>query len=121
MDDYGSYYGWNVQNLSMLPQKFKLTIRKVKSKDGMIDDPGVRKQLDIIKALFDEATENIVATDAGREEELSFFILWIAAASSDTAGDTANSRTVTPKCANHFDTISFRTSNRCRPNLWPHS
>jgi DNA topoisomerase IA len=56
----------------MLPAKFKLAIRKVKSKDGMIEDPGVRKQLDIIKALFDEATEIIVATDAGREGELIF-------------------------------------------------
>ena len=69
--EYG-FYGWNVQNLPMLPQKFKLSIRKIKSKDGMIEDPGVRKQLDIIKNLFDEATEIIVATDAGREGELIF-------------------------------------------------
>uniref|UniRef100_UPI00345BFDEA toprim domain-containing protein n=1 Tax=uncultured Mucilaginibacter sp. TaxID=797541 RepID=UPI00345BFDEA len=69
--EYG-YYGWNVQNLPMLPPKFKLPIRKVKSKDGMIEDPGVRKQLNIIKSLFDEATEIIVATDAGREGELIF-------------------------------------------------
>jgi DNA topoisomerase-3 len=69
--EYG-FYGWNVQNLPMLPQKFKLSIRKIKSKDGMIEDPGVRKQLDIIKNLFEEATEIIVATDAGREGELIF-------------------------------------------------
>jgi DNA topoisomerase-3 len=69
--EYG-YYGWNVQNLPMLPSKFKLSIRKIKTKDGMVEDPGVRKQLDIIKALFDEATEIIVATDAGREGELIF-------------------------------------------------
>ncbi|HEY4196543.1 MAG TPA: DNA topoisomerase 3 [Mucilaginibacter sp.] len=69
--EYG-YFGWNVQNLPMLPPKFKLSIRKVKTKDGMVDDPGVKKQLDIIKALFDEATEIIVATDAGREGELIF-------------------------------------------------
>jgi DNA topoisomerase-3 len=69
--EYG-YYGWNVQNLPMLPNKFKLSIRKVKSKGGMIDDPSVKKQLDIIKGLFDEATEIIVATDAGREGELIF-------------------------------------------------
>jgi DNA topoisomerase-3 len=69
--EYG-FRGWNVQNLPMLPQKFKLSIRKIKSKDGMIEDPGVRKQLDIIKTLFDEATEIIVATDAGREGELIF-------------------------------------------------
>jgi DNA topoisomerase-3 len=69
--EYG-YYGWNVQNLPMLPPKFKLSIRKVKSKNEMVDDPGVKKQLDIIKTLFDEATEIIVATDAGREGELIF-------------------------------------------------
>ena len=69
--EYG-FYGWNVQNLPMLPQKFKLAIRKVKTKDGLVDDPGVKKQLDIIKSLFDEATEIIVATDAGREGELIF-------------------------------------------------
>lgn len=69
--EYG-YYRWSVQNLPMLPQKFKLAIRKVKSKEGMVDDPSAKKQLDIIKGLFDEATEIIVATDAGREGELIF-------------------------------------------------
>ncbi|HEY0772014.1 MAG TPA: DNA topoisomerase, partial [Sphingobacteriaceae bacterium] len=69
--EYG-FYGWNVHNLPMLPKKFKLSIRKVKAKDGLIEDPGVRKQLDIIQKLFDEATEIIVATDAGREGELIF-------------------------------------------------
>ncbi|MBS7562958.1 DNA topoisomerase 3 [Mucilaginibacter sp. Bleaf8] len=69
--EYG-YYGWSVQNLPMLPQKFKLSIRKVKTKDGIVEDPAVKKQLEIIKTLFDEATEIIVATDAGREGELIF-------------------------------------------------
>ena len=69
--DYG-FYGWHKQNLPMLPAKFKLAIRKVKTKDGMVEDPAVRKQLDVIKALFDECTEIIVATDAGREGELIF-------------------------------------------------
>ena len=69
--EYG-FYGWNVHNLPMLPKKFKLSIRKVKTKDGMVEDPGVRKQLNIIQTLFDEATEIIVATDAGREGELIF-------------------------------------------------
>lgn len=69
--DYG-YIGWRVQHLPMLPSKFKLAIRKIKTKDGFVEDPGVRKQLDIIQKLFDEATEIIVATDAGREGELIF-------------------------------------------------
>lgn len=69
--EYG-YIGWRKEHLPMLPAKFKLSIRKVKTKDGFVEDPGVRKQLDIIKKLFDEATEIIVATDAGREGELIF-------------------------------------------------
>ena len=69
--EYG-YYGWSVQNLPMLPPKFKLSVRKVKTKDGVVDDPAVKKQLNIINNLFDEATEIIVATDAGREGELIF-------------------------------------------------
>lgn len=69
--EYG-FYGWNVQNLPMLPAKFKLSIRKVKTKDGIVEDPSVKKQLATIQALFDEATEIIVATDAGREGELIF-------------------------------------------------
>jgi DNA topoisomerase-3 len=69
--DYG-FIGWRKQHLPMLPAKFKLAIRKIKTKDGFVEDPGVRKQLDIIKMLFDEATEIIVATDAGREGELIF-------------------------------------------------
>ena len=56
----------------MLPQRFKLAVRKIKTKDGVVEDPGVRKQLDTIKMLFDNATEIIVATDAGREGELIF-------------------------------------------------
>jgi DNA topoisomerase-3 len=69
--DYG-FIGWRKQHLPMLPQKFKLAIRKIKTKDGFVEDPAVRKQLDTIKKLFDEATEIIVATDAGREGELIF-------------------------------------------------
>jgi DNA topoisomerase-3 len=69
--EYG-FIGWRRQHLPMLPKKFKLSVRKIKTKDGLIEDPAVRKQLDIIKKLFDEATEIIVATDAGREGELIF-------------------------------------------------
>jgi DNA topoisomerase-3 len=69
--DYG-FYGWKQQNLPMLPQKFKLAVRKIKTKDGVVEDPAVRKQLDVIKNLFDECSEIIVATDAGREGELIF-------------------------------------------------
>jgi len=69
--EYG-FIGWRRQHLPMLPLKFKLAIRKIKTKDGFVEDPGVRKQLEIIRKLFDESTEIIVATDAGREGELIF-------------------------------------------------
>lgn len=69
--EYG-YYGWRAQHLPMLPEKFKLSIRKVKTKDGIVEDPAVKKQLNTIEKLFDEADEIIVATDAGREGELIF-------------------------------------------------
>lgn len=69
--EYG-YIGWKAKNLPMLPQKLKLSVRKIRTSEGLIEDPSVRKQLNTIKALFDIATEIIVATDAGREGELIF-------------------------------------------------
>ena len=68
---YG-FKGWRIENLPMLPDRFKLAVRQQKTKDGNVDDPGVVKQLNVIKSLFDSATEIIVATDAGREGELIF-------------------------------------------------
>jgi DNA topoisomerase-3 len=69
---YG-FYGWDARHLPMLPPKLKLEVRQVKKKEGGYeDDPRVAKQLEVIRKLFDEATEIIVATDAGREGELIF-------------------------------------------------
>lgn len=69
--EYG-FYGWDSRNLPMLPQKFRLAVRQTKTAKGFSDDPKVVKQLETIRRLFDEATEIIVATDAGREGELIF-------------------------------------------------
>lgn len=69
--DYG-YIGWKAKNLPMVPQRLRLTVRRIKTKDGLVEDPSIRKQLNIIKKLFDGCTEIIVATDAGREGELIF-------------------------------------------------
>ncbi len=68
---YG-FKGWRIENLPMLPERFKLAVRQQRNGSGTADDPGVVKQLNVIKKLFDEATEIIVATDAGREGELIF-------------------------------------------------
>ena len=54
---YG-YAGFRRENLPILPQGFKY-----------IPDPGVLKQLKVIKEVFDRSDRIVVATDAGREGE----------------------------------------------------
>ena len=68
---YG-FYGWDARLLPMLPQKMQLAVRQSKKGDKWEDDPGTVKQLEVIRKLFEEADEIIVATDAGREGELIF-------------------------------------------------
>ena len=46
--------------------------RQVKAEKGYKADPGVLKQLKVIKEVFDQCDRIIVATDAGREGELIF-------------------------------------------------
>lgn len=60
--DYQAYWkGWNINNLPMLPEKFKTKI---------VDNPGIQKQFKVIKSLFDKATLVINCGDAGQEGEL---------------------------------------------------
>lgn len=54
---------WSLDSLPMIPKPFKLEVH---------GDSGVRKQFKIIMSLFDQASEVICATDAGREGELIF-------------------------------------------------
>lgn len=68
---YG-FKGWKLENLPMLPERFKLAVKQTKVNGVMTDDPGVVKQLNVIRSLFESADEIIVATDAGREGELIF-------------------------------------------------
>ena len=61
-DDYrADWRYWEIQNLPMLPQKFRVKL---------IDNDGVKKQFNIIKNLFDSASEVINCGDAGQEGEL---------------------------------------------------
>tara|TARA_R110002096_G_scaffold135456_2_gene287168 strand:- start:71857 stop:74151 length:2295 start_codon:yes stop_codon:yes gene_type:complete len=61
-DDYRSDWRyWEIQNLPMLPEKFKVKL---------IDNDGVKKQFAIIKSLFQNAEEVINCGDAGQEGEL---------------------------------------------------
>ncbi|TQM21045.1 type IA DNA topoisomerase [Chryseobacterium aquifrigidense] len=70
-EDYG-ISGFSKQALPIIPESFKLTIRKVKKGEQFILDTGASKQLKIIEKLFDAGERIIVATDAGREGELIF-------------------------------------------------
>lgn len=70
-EEYG-VASFSKASLPILPSPFKLIIRQNKVGKTYKTDGGAKKQLDIIKALFDRADSIIVATDAGREGELIF-------------------------------------------------
>lgn len=53
----------------MLPKEFLMIPRQKKEGKTYKNDPGVMKQLKIIKRLFEEADEIICATDSAREGE----------------------------------------------------
>lgn len=60
------------ESLPIIPVDFQLIPRQVKAEKGYKADPGVLKQLKVIKEVFDQCDRIIVATDAGREGELIF-------------------------------------------------
>lgn len=68
--------GFQRENLPILPAEFKLIPRQVKDGKEYKNDPGVMKQLKVIKELFGKCERIIVATDAGREGELIFRFIY---------------------------------------------
>lgn len=64
--------GFQRENLPILPEEFKLVPRQVKDGKEYKNDPGVMKQLKVIKELFDKCDQIIEATDSGREGEAIF-------------------------------------------------
>lgn len=70
-ETYG-FTSFQRENLPILPQEFTLIPRQIKEGKEYKNDPGVMKQLKIIKELFSKADGIVVATDAGREGELIF-------------------------------------------------
>lgn len=70
-EEYG-VASFSKASLPILPSSFKLIIRQNKVGKTYKTDGGAKKQLDVIKTLFDRADSIIVATDAGREGELIF-------------------------------------------------
>ena len=67
-ENYG-YNSWSKGNLPMLPKEFIMIPRQKKDRKTYKNDPGVMKQLRIIKHLFEDADEIIGATDSAREGE----------------------------------------------------
>ena len=65
---YG-YTGFRRENLPILPQEFKYVPRQIREGKEYKPDPGVLKQLKVIKEVFDRSDRIVVATDAGREGE----------------------------------------------------
>ncbi len=60
--DYKPYWkSWDLNNLPMLPDKFKTKV---------VSNSGIKKQFNIVKGLFNKATEVINCGDAGQEGEL---------------------------------------------------
>ena len=60
--DYKPYWkSWDLNNLPMLPEKFQTKV---------VANSGIKKQFNIVKGLFKNATEVINCGDAGQEGEL---------------------------------------------------
>nr|WP_288210082.1 type IA DNA topoisomerase [uncultured Dysgonomonas sp.] len=72
MPEHYGITGFQKENLPILPQEFKLLPRQVKEGKEYKNDPGVMKQLKVIKELFSQADGVINCADAGREGELIF-------------------------------------------------
>ena len=69
---------WTKENLPMLPKQFKIqpAERWDTAKKQFVKDMGIQKQLSVIDDLFSKCSEIIVATDAGREGELIFRLIY---------------------------------------------
>jgi len=70
-ENYG-YNSWSKGNLPMLPKEFLMIPRQKKEGKTYKNNPGVMKQLKIIKHLFENADTIICATDSAREGQSIF-------------------------------------------------
>lgn len=64
--------GFRRENLPLLPPEFKYVPRQKREGKEYRDDPGVLRQLNVIRELFDNAGHIIEATDSAREGEAIF-------------------------------------------------
>ena len=72
---YG-YTGFRRENLPIQPQAFKYIPRQIREDKEYRPDPGVLKQLRIIRELFSRADRLVNFGDAGREGELIFRLIY---------------------------------------------
>ena len=64
------------EQLPIIPDPFRLVVRQIRKGTTYTDDPSALKQLNIIRKCFDRSDRIIVATDAGREGELIFRLIY---------------------------------------------
>ena len=70
-ETYG-YGKFSKDDLPMLPNLFRLTVRQIRNGKEYTEDPAAVRQLSVINNCFNKSDTIIVATDAGREGELIF-------------------------------------------------
>ena len=88
-DGYG-IKGFRRDSLPVIPERFELIPRQVKTDKGYKADAAAVKQIKVITKLWNESDSIIVATDCAREGELIFRYLYAytGGARADThAGD----------------------------------
>jgi len=74
-EDYG-FTGFKKENLPIIPADFIIKPKQIRAEKGYKADEGALKQLHIIKEVFNQCDKIIVATDAGREGELIFRLIY---------------------------------------------
>lgn len=74
-DAYG-IEGFRKENLPIIPEHFKHIVTQKKSGKEFKPDSSAVKQLKVIKQVFEDCDSIIVATDAGREGELIFRLIY---------------------------------------------
>lgn len=69
--EYG-FEKYTADDLPILPNPFRLSVRQIRKGKEYTADPSALKQQKVIRECFDRCDRIIVATDAGREGELIF-------------------------------------------------
>ncbi|KAA6300116.1 MAG: DNA topoisomerase 3, partial [Candidatus Ordinivivax streblomastigis] len=74
-EEYG-FTGFNREHLPIIPPSFKLVPRQIREGKEYKADASALRQLKIIRHVFESCDSIIVSTDAGREGELIFRLIY---------------------------------------------